>query len=53
LHSNKNAAKEPAPLVEADRERLSRHYEKDVAALSELIGRDLVGLWLKSGDMVA
>jgi hypothetical protein len=52
LLPEKDVAKEPAPLVDADQERLSRHYEKDVAALSKLIGRDLVGLWLQSGDVV-
>jgi hypothetical protein len=30
----------------ADRERLRAHYRVDVAALSELTGRDLVRLWL-------
>ncbi|MDP9330010.1 MAG: sulfotransferase domain-containing protein [Actinomycetota bacterium] len=51
LRSDRLASKEPTPLSEADRERLSRHYEGDVAALSELIGRDLVGLWLTGNDV--
>jgi hypothetical protein len=47
LHSDREAAKEPSPLSESDRERLSVHYHEDVAALTELVGRDLVGMWLQ------
>jgi hypothetical protein len=46
LKDGKDPAKDPTPLSEEDRERLSAHYRNDVAALSELVGRDLVGLWL-------
>jgi sulfotransferase family protein len=50
LHRDRNAIKEPEQLTEADRERLRLHYRDDVAALSELVGRDLIGLWLKPPD---
>ena len=46
LEGGRNGAKEPPPMSEADRDRLRARYRADVAALSELIGRDLVGLWL-------
>jgi Sulfotransferase family len=46
LEPGRDAAKDPAPLGAADRERLADHFRDDVAALSELVGRDLVKLWL-------
>ena len=46
LEGGRNTAKEPPPLSEADQERLRAYYYADVAALSELTGRDLVRLWL-------
>ena len=46
LEGGRNGAKEPPPMSEAERERLRVRYRADVAALSELVGRDLVSLWL-------
>lgn len=49
LESGRSTAKEPPPMSEADRERLRAHYRPDLAALSELMGRDLLELWLDGG----
>jgi hypothetical protein len=46
LEGGRDTTKEPPPMSAADRERLRAHYRVDVAALSELTGRDLVRLWL-------
>lgn len=46
LQSERNREKDPPPLAGEDRERLVDHFQADVAALSELVGRDLVALWL-------
>ena len=46
LRAGPDASRDPAPPTAAERERLARHYRPDVAALSELLGRDLVSLWL-------
>ena len=52
LRDGRDATKDPAPLTQAERERLSTHYQPDVAALSQLVGRDLVSLWLEpQGDV--
>ena len=37
------------PLTPATVERLREHYSADVAGLSELLGRDLAGLWWGQG----
>jgi hypothetical protein len=50
LEVGRDRAKEPPPMAAADRERLRAHYRPDVAALSDWLGRDLVGLWLDGGD---
>jgi hypothetical protein len=47
LEPGRDEAKDPPPLGAADRERLVDHFRGDVAALSELVGRDLVKLWLE------
>jgi Sulfotransferase domain len=46
LHRGREAGREPPPLSAADRVRLSAHYRDDVGALSDVMGRDLVSLWL-------
>jgi hypothetical protein len=46
LHGGRVVAKDPPPLRDEDWARLRIHYRSDVSALSELIGRDLVSLWL-------
>jgi Sulfotransferase domain len=46
LRERRDETREPPPLTEADRARLIQHYHGDVSALSQLIGRDLVRLWL-------
>ena len=46
LQSGKSQEKDPPALAVEDRERLYDHFQADVAALSELMGRDLVALWL-------
>jgi hypothetical protein len=46
LRDGRDPQRDPAPLTAADREWLVAHYRRDVAALSELVGRDLVQLWL-------
>jgi len=46
LHRGREARREPPPLTLADRARLSAHYRDDVRALSDLMDRDLVSLWL-------
>jgi hypothetical protein len=48
LKDRRDETKEPPPLTGEDRAVLARHYHDDVAALSDLVGRDLVGLWLAS-----
>jgi hypothetical protein len=45
----RDAGKDPSPPSKADRAWLAAHYRDDVSALSELTGRDLVGLWLDNG----
>jgi Sulfotransferase domain len=46
LKDRRDETKEPPPFTDEDRAVLARHYHDDVAALSELVGRDLVKLWL-------
>ena len=50
LHDGRDPNRDPAKLSAADRERLAAHYHDDVVALSGLIGRDLVRLWLSASD---
>lgn len=45
----RDPGKDPSPPSGADRAWLAAHYRDDVLALSELTGRDLVGLWLDKG----
>jgi hypothetical protein len=46
LRPGPDQEKDPPRLAGGDRERLLDHFQEDVAALSELVGRDLVALWL-------
>jgi hypothetical protein len=50
LKDGRDVTKDPPPLTEAERHRLITYYQPDVAALSELMGRDLVSLWLGSAE---
>ena len=54
LEPGPDKAKDPPPLGAADRKRLADHFREDVTALSDLVGRDLVKLWLggrETGDV--
>jgi hypothetical protein len=46
----RDPSKDPSPPSKADRAWLAAHYRDDVSALSELTGRNLVGLWLDNGE---
>jgi hypothetical protein len=46
LKDGPDARRDPPPMSDEDRAWLAARYRGDVAALSELIGRDLVGSWL-------
>jgi len=48
LHRGRDANKDPTPLIESDRARLRQYFREDVAALSDVVGRDLVTAWLQA-----
>jgi Sulfotransferase domain len=49
----RDPGRDPSPPSTADRAWLAAHYQDDVSALSELTGRDLVGLWLDKYGVAA
>jgi hypothetical protein len=53
LEPGPDESKDPPPLEAADRERLVDHFRADVAALSDLVGRDLVKLWLEVASVTS